>query len=241
MLNATTINTADKRQPTSPLPPVLAEGLFYPTSHGDVHIRTLDGLNFDHQAVGDHVLFQSLDGEVVIQTRQEIWADNPQVSVNRAGAMRVMSDKIVWHALPEPALYVNDKLTALPTSLMILPGGGSLELTKDGRRQTLMVRWPDDRPVARMVMFTNGTMDVEVRKDTVAGRKYEGLIGNADNDRANDLQIRGGAYLDLPIDSNKVAQVGESWLVTEADTIPPDTGWRHDHAAFEYTGERQCG
>ena len=194
-------------------------GPFVPTSHGDVHIRSTDGLSYDFQAAGDYVLFQSTDGEVVVQARQEMWDQNPKVSVNRAGAMRVMADKIELYLLPKMAFYVNGQLTNLPTSRLELPSGGVIEPSKSGTKGTLMVYWPNQSFVARLVYYGNNTMDVEVRRDLPPMRTYEGLIGNLDGDRSNDLQIRGGAYLDAKPTSETIARVGESWRVRPSELL----------------------
>lgn len=198
---------------------VVVPGPFVPTSHGDVHIRTMDGLSYDFQAAGDFVLFQSTNGEAVVQSRQEMWEQNPKVSVNRAGAMRVMSDTIQLYLLPTKAFYVNGQLTDLPTARMTLPGGGVIEPMQSGSKSMLMVYWPNNSLVARMVWYSNNTMDVEVRRDLPAQRTYEGLIGNLDGNRANDLHVRGGAVLDPKPTNDSIALVGESWRVRGNESL----------------------
>ncbi len=194
-------------------------GPFIPATQGDVHIRSTDGLRYDFQAAGDYLLLQSTDGEVVIQARQEMWDQNPKVSVNRAGAMRVMGDKIEWYLLPEKALYVNGQLTKMPASRLALPAGGAIETLRANNKETLMVYWPNESFTGRMVSYPNNTMDVEMRKVTSSSRTYEGMIGNMDGNRANDLQIRGGAYLDPQLTSDTIARVGESWRVRANESL----------------------
>lgn len=101
VLNAVEINEPDvlkgKRQPTptpapkpapKPAPNLTKAGPFFPATHGDVHVRTTDGLTYDFQATGDYVLLRTLDDSVVIQSRQVAYAKNPRVSINRAAAIR---------------------------------------------------------------------------------------------------------------------------------------------------------
>ncbi|MFA5684997.1 MAG: VWD domain-containing protein [Lysobacteraceae bacterium] len=203
-------------------------GPFIPVSHGDVHIRSADGLTYDFQAAGDYLYIQSTDGEVVVQGRQEMWDQNPKVSVVRAGAMRVMEDKIEWYMLPSRALYVNGKLTDLPKSRLALPAGGAIEVLYATNKQTMMVYWPDDIFVGRMIAYSNNTMDVEVKKVYSSPRTYEGLIGNMDRNSKNDLQVRGGDNLSGTTKEN-IARVGESWRVRANETLftrshPASTG-----------------
>lgn len=194
-------------------------GPFLPISHGDVHIRSTDGMNYDFQAAGDYLMLQSTDGEVVVQSRQEMWDQNPKVSVNRAGAMRVMGDKIEWYMRPARELYLNGKPIDLPTAPLALPAGGRIELLRSGSKQTLMVYWPNESFTGRMVAYSNDTMDVEVRKIVKSPRSYEGLIGNMDGNRSNQLQIRGGDYLPPKPTAENVARMGESWRVRASESL----------------------
>lgn len=194
-------------------------GPFLPVTHGDVHIRSADGLNWDFQAAGDYVLIQSTDGDVVVQARQEMWDKNPKVSVNRAGAMKVMGDRIEWYMLPTRALYVNGKLTEMPKSRLTLPAGGWIEMQKSGAKETMYVYWPNDNFVGRMTAHTNDTMNVEVKKIVSSPRTYEGMIGNMDGNRANDVQIRGGANLGSATTNENIARSGESWRVRANENL----------------------
>ena len=53
--------------------PVEPERPIVPSSHGDVHVRTPDGLAYDFQGTGEFLCIQSDDGNAVVQTRQESW------------------------------------------------------------------------------------------------------------------------------------------------------------------------
>lgn len=148
-----------------------------------------------------------------------MWDQNPKVSVNRAGAMKVMGDKVEWYMLPKRELYVNGKLTETPTSRLALPAGGAIEVLRSGSKETLMVYWPNDSFTGRMVAYANNTMDVEVKKIVSSPRTYEGLIGNMDGNRANDVQIRGGANLGSATTNENIARSGESWRVRANENL----------------------
>ena len=211
-LNGSAVAAAPVAKPGKP-------GPFVPVSHGDVHIRTLDGLTYDFQATGDYVYLRSKDDSVIVQARQEAWDQNPKVSVNRAGAIRVLSDKIEWYMLPERALYVNGKLTPVPKSPMTLPGGGKIEVERSGAKDYIYVDWPNDSFTARLVAHANHTMDVEVRKFYEHSFQLEGLIGDMNGKPGNDMQIRGGANLGSATTNDDIARVGEGWRVRANETL----------------------
>lgn len=194
-------------------------GPFLSTSHGDVHIRSTDGLRYDFQAAGDYLLLQSTDAEVIVQSRQEMWDKNPNVSVNRAGAMRVMSDTVELYLLPEVSLYINGKPTPIPASRLDLPAGGNIQSSGTASKKTLMIYWPNESMTGRFVYYANSTMDVEVRRVVSSARTFEGLIGNMDGKRDNEMQIRGGANLGAALTNDAIARVGESWRVRADESL----------------------
>ncbi len=208
-LNGSTINTLG----------ATALGPFLPTSHGDVHIRSTDGLRYDFQAAGDYLLLQSTDAEVIVQARQEMWDQNPNVSVNRAGAMRVMNDTVELYMLPEVSLYINGRPTPIPASRLDLPAGGNIQSSGTASKKTLMIYWPNESMTGRFVYYANKTMDVEVRRVLSSPRTFEGMIGNMDGNRDNDMQIRGGANLGASLTSDTIARVGESWRVRADESL----------------------
>ena len=215
LLNGSKISTGGTTAVSRPV----ASGPFLPASHGDVHIRSLDGLTWDFQATGDYLLLKSADNQVMVQARQQAWPEKPSVSVNRAGAMRVGASKVEWYMLPKRVLYVNGKVTAMPASRTALPGGGAIETLRSGSKETLMVYWPNNSFVARMVAHSNNTMDLEVKKAVAPAGTYEGMIGNMDGNRGNDFQIRGGASLGTSMTSADIARVGESWRVRANESL----------------------
>ena len=112
-----------------------------PFTVGDPHIRTVDGVNYDFQGVGEFVLLR--DELLEIQTRQTAVATDdplgPQphtgltscVSVNTAVAIRIGGDRVSYqpniNGEPDPSglqLRINGKLTRLGSRGIPLASGG---------------------------------------------------------------------------------------------------------------------
>lgn len=201
-------------------PAVVKPGPFIPIAHGDVHIRSSDGVNYDFQAAGDYLYFQSTDKDIMVQARQEMWDKNPKVSVIRAGAMRVGKDTVELYALPTATLLINGKETPIPTTKLNLPGGGTIAPSKNAGALTLLITWPGESFVARMLVYpSNNTMDVQIRRDLPQARTTEGLIGSLDGDRSNDFRLRDGTKLSSPPSNDTIARLGESWQVRPAESL----------------------
>ncbi len=114
-----------------------------PSTAGDTHIRTVNGVNYDFQAAGEFILLR--DEYLEIQSRQTaVGTDGPLgpnphtglstcVSVNTAVAIQIGTDRITYQpnlsGVPDPTglqLRINGKLTPLPSPSIPLPSGGRL-------------------------------------------------------------------------------------------------------------------
>lgn len=202
--------------PPTATPPPIPTPKIVTCSWGDVHIRTIDGLTYDFQQVGDFVLAQTPSREVVVQARQEWHPNNPRVSLNTAAAMNVGGDKLEFYVQPTRSFYINDVLTPLPTSDHQLPNGGSIR-PANGNDFTIV--WPDNNTAARVNMHQNNTyMNIGVKK--LSGTNtYEGICGNYDGNAQNDMQVRNGAVINRPFNSTQLKTFGDSWLVPAGESL----------------------
>lgn len=117
-----------------------------PSTAGDPHVKTVDGVNYDFQAAGEFVLLRGENLEV--QARQTAVAThaplgpNPHtgltscVSVNGAVAVRIGPHRITYQPAPgnppNPGglqLRIDGELTALPAPEILLPSGGRIVRT----------------------------------------------------------------------------------------------------------------
>lgn len=209
--------TTAVEEPPAPVPP---------SSFGDVHFSTPDGLVFDIQDVGDFVLLQSTDGTVVIQSRQEALDIRPGVSVNTATVMNVAGDSLEFYLNPQPTLLVNGIDTPLPDGGLDLPQGGvvsgSITQSTIGPEETepndFEIDWPDGNTAARVLFKRDSHLDIGVVR--LAGDlTFEGVLGNLDGDPDNDMTLRDGTVIEQPANENKVRRFADSWRVPEPESL----------------------
>jgi len=176
-------------------------------AHGDVHISTNDQVYFDYHGVGDFYGVRSADGTFDLVARQESWVTNPKVTINTAVALRFgkANTTVVFHALPAARMLVNGAVTPIPRQETALPSGVSLTPAQGG-----IIAEYDGRRV--LVIVRNGFIDYGIGQDL--SFKYRGgLIGNLDDNSANDMTLPNGKVLSIPADQNGIAQFGEAWRV----------------------------
>ncbi|MBK8431187.1 MAG: hypothetical protein IPL28_07790 [Chloroflexi bacterium] len=188
-------------------------------SCGDVHISTPDGLVYDFQEFGDFLLSQSTDGSVVLQARQERWETYPErpVSVNTAVAIYVGGDKLELYLKPETSFSVNDVLTDLPTGYVSLPAGGSIDLSGTGSPTDFTILWPDGNTGVRVIL-RNDHIDIGIAR-LGGSLTYEGVLGNLDGDRMNDIQVRGGELITPPATIEQLKLFGDSWRLSAEESL----------------------
>ncbi len=191
-------------------------------SSGDVHITTPDNLVYDFQERNDFILSHSTNSRVVmLQARQEPWPVHPNraVAVNTAVAMNVAGDTLEFYLKPTPTFYINGQQeTALPTSQVTLPRGGALILTQGGTND-FTIFWPDNHTASRVQIYPNSHMNVCI-KNLDSSLTYEGLLGNLDGNRENDVHTRDGATADIvPVNGAALRDFGNSWIPRAGESL----------------------
>ena len=58
-------------------------------SYGDPHIKTYDGTSYSFQTIGEFVVSQSQDRQFVIQTRQHLFVEESDVTLNVGVALSI--------------------------------------------------------------------------------------------------------------------------------------------------------
>ncbi len=187
---------------------------------GDVHIRTPDALVYDFQFMGDFLLAQSDDGNVVLQSRMTPWHVNPKVSVNTTVAMSVAGDVLEFTVVPDVGFTLNGAPTEIPSETLTLPAGGTITpATAEGEfRHDLAIDWPDGNTGVRVQIRTRPFIDVGISRQD-GSLTYEGVLGDLDGDPENDMRTRDGDLVAQPAAIEQLAVFGDSWRVDADDAL----------------------
>jgi hypothetical protein len=210
---------APPRQVPTPTPVPGGTGPGPGSSSGDPHLHTPDGLVYDFQAAGEFIALTAPGGDFALQVRQEPVGTSTLVSINTAVATNVAGDQVGVYVARQPALEVNGQPTALGEEALPLPRGGRVE--RQGTRYRIV--WPDQSVVE--VTLRSQYLDVIVHLAPARQGQVGGLLGNADDDAANDLTTRGGsvvALAGLAAETRRArlyGEFGDSWRISQAESL----------------------
>lgn len=206
---------------------------------GDPHLLTLDGLGYDFHAVGEYVLLRGQTGESVngfeIQSRMtpaqdDAGVDLDNVSVNQAIAMRAANgDAVMIDSNDADPLSVNGTVQTIADGDFLDVGAD--RIYRAGDTYTMVFAGDDgtlnDGDTQVAVKVHDGRVDLSVRiSDELAGR-VEGLLGDGDGDKSNDVALADGTVLERPLAFEDLyGDYRDDWRVdAEADSLfTYDTG-----------------
>ncbi|GJE69432.1 hypothetical protein CHKEEEPN_0960 [Methylorubrum podarium] len=199
---------------------------------GDVHYYTFDGLRYDLQATGDFVITHAVSGAALeIQGRAE---GTGGVSFLTAVSVRSGGHDVLFDEARPNAIEVDGKLLKLDVGARA--AFGDLVVTRSADEAYRLVTGAGDG----IGVIGHGTyMDIDVAPG--AGRadgSFEGLLGNLDGDRSNDLALRDGTRLHDHAQALIEGVYADAWratgpgaLIAElgAGTLAERTAWYADH------------
>lgn len=215
---------------------------------GDPHIRTYDGKHYSLQTVGEYVLTKSTLNEFEVQTRQS--AIDNAMSVNTSVAMNVRGDRVciygeTWE-YPDTdvstPLRVNGEPVPWENGEVVLDNGGMVRVNNN----SAIVHWPTGERVSVSILTLKSRKYLSIGPGIQGAKEglFEGLMGNANGNEADDLQLKDGTGFAAPREFYTLAnltgkkgvsplakraereyhkglakQFGESWRVTDATSL----------------------
>ncbi len=201
-------------EPEPPPPPSFGCGFSCASSWGDPHLRTFDMVYFDFQAVGEFTLSTDSSGEFEVQVRQQAWPKSRSASVNTAVAMQVMNDVLELKVQDGKFVIIeNGKQTALESKM--LASGGTIE-TQNGNYA--YVTWPDGSMVKVHFYNTYG-LDIFIQPSETRKQHLAGVMGNFNENREDDLKIRGSDNTIQPEFDQLYPAFADSWRVTKDSSL----------------------
>lgn len=192
--------------------------------HGEPRILTLDKLHYSFHAEGSFLGCLSQNNQLEIQT---LFKGYKQVgSLVSAVAFRLQTDVITF-SVSSPNVFVNGAPYLGPFPIPLKSGGKVLEVKNTPNKKQYMVvsKEGDYFPVK----ITKLLIDFRtILTDQYKGKMKNGLLGNFDGDRNNDLTTSNGEII-KPFNLNKeekcvalYKKFGNSWRVDINNSIFPD-------------------
>lgn len=184
-------------------------------SVGDPHMRTFDGLGYSFQAVGEFILFRTKDGDSItteFQVRQEPWGNRTDVSVNTAVSTQLGDTNVGLYAERPTPLMIDSEPVTLDVGETREVGNGTVHF--DGYAYTITDAEGNGVEASISGAFMN------LRPFVCSGQDVDGLLGNADGERANDMALRDGPVLAQPLTRDMLyGEFADSWRISEEESL----------------------
>lgn len=203
--------------PDQPPPP--PDGGSGGSAWGDPHFVSWDGLYYDMQGWGEFVLARATSGEdFEVQVRTRPWSSGAQVTIVEAVAVAIDTHEVVLDI--DGSLFVDGVATTLEAGIdpLLLTGNVRLYHQADG---TYVFA---DNDTGEQVQITgagsNNYMNVNPFIGAGRANAMEGLLGDNDNDRDNDIQLADGTVLAQPVNIfDLYGLFASDWRVTDANSL----------------------
>src|SRR5690554_5019515 len=187
-------------------------------SVGDPHLRALDGLAYDLQAVGEFVLVEAFAGKPLqIQVRQQREPSSrcANVSYNTAVATRLGGYRVTVDSRRAKPLWINGAPSDVPAGFLPLENGDGIFEVSAGHYR---FRWADNSLLD--IKISHGHLALAtLLPDTCLGQVH-GLLGRYNGDLSDDLSLRDGTILSQPVKwFDLYEQFAQSWRIAPEESL----------------------
>lgn len=185
-------------------------------SDGDPHISTFDRVGYSFQAAGEFILFRTTDGGSEFQVRQEPFLNSSVVSVNTAITTQLGDTVVGVYAGQDTPLIIDGVEVDLTVGETITAGNGTVSF--DGRAYTIIDEFGNG--VWSLPSTEFNFMNLRAFAQDDFGGQIEGLLGNGDNNPANDFALRDGTVLEQPIPATSLyGAFADSWRIDQDSSL----------------------
>ena len=199
-------------------PPAGHGGKHHGHAHGDVHLETFTGQDYDFQAQGEFTLAKSTEpgNSFDIQVRLEPLSAGASVTYTTAVAAEVGSDRVTFDLLHPDLVWVDGAPSTLSTSnaILNLAGGQVVEFSPT----LYQITWNTGEVLT--VDTSQGFIDTTVALGANDGPgSVEGLLGT-NTSQATDFTLADGTVLSEPLTTSELyGEFADSWRVTDQTTL----------------------
>lgn len=189
---------------------------------GDPHLRTLDGLLYEFQAVGEFILAESTSGApFVLQARQQAADPSGKTSLMSAIATNLGTDRVTLSNDNGPVLRVNGTIMPMePEDFVRTAGDGTILRREDG---SFLMHWPSGEDALFHVNASDGSIAVAFLAPVTRMNQLRGLLGNFDGDDTNDFALRSGTPLGSSLTFEQMyrnpGNYADAWRISQAESL----------------------
>jgi RHS repeat-associated protein len=183
-------------------------------TNNDPHLKTLDGLGYDFQAVGEFTLVKSITDDFEIQTRQKPWGISTTASANAAIAIKSGGQRIALYSDQAQKLVINGVATTLADGALYAVGQNLI--TRQGNQYSIITANND-----LILVKDRGTfLNINLGLDDNRKGKVVGLLGNNNDNRNDEFALRDGTAIGGTITQERLyGDYGNGWRITQPTSL----------------------
>ncbi|MDO1448233.1 VWD domain-containing protein [Rhodocytophaga aerolata] len=186
-------------------------------SWGDPHLSTPDGLLYDFHGYGEFIFTKSMQDNFEVQVRMgNPYSTTLQATLNTGLAIQTGTDVVCIVANPQK-LYINNVAQELNFDIIPLKEGAGIKREIDKTYQVLTIR-SKKGDLVKVRLDGGYYFDFEVTINESRKGHVQGLLGNYDGDKGNDLQLKSGERVEKSF-SSMYPRFADSWRVEAANSL----------------------
>ena len=177
---------------------------------------------YEFQTVGEFILAESQNNDWQVQVRQQPWRNSNVVSVNTAMATVVDGQEVgIYVGQAEPLV-----IDGVPTAIT---NGGSLtignsQILRSGNLYTIAYAGDDgiitDEDELVLVRVNGDHLNLQVCPSIENEGLVQGLLGNSNNNRADDFALRDGTVLDSTLSFEQIyGDYADGWRINQEESL----------------------